>query len=511
MFFFGGYFISNAQGNKTDSFSYHSFRDQHTIYGIAIVDSIGAGSIDWMVSKMDTSGNTKWSKTYGGTGQESLKGFLRMPSSTLVYGATRSAGQGLDDMLLVRFDTSGNVLQHTIFGRSNFDRPSNVQMLDNHLILGGTTNQGFNNDDIVMVKLHLDLTIDTTLILHAPFNESVESVTVTAQNGLIVLGSTNRNSGANEDMFCMKIDSAFQLEWSYVYYDSVNQKGTDMVVDEYNHIYMMGNTDISSTNAISILKLNENGEIIWQRNFGTSLNDKSYVLEYNNGVLHIGGYTQSVSGSFDDFFYAQMDTSGEMLRAMTIALSDDEYLTDIYFDNDKIYLSGPFKHFGLPSWSYFGLEIDTFFNSCGLINWVPDTFSFTFSRDSFAITIDTFSLVQDTSALMLQSHNVDITPYVCNQPNDSTIDSTGSISRQMTSSVSVYPVPVFDKTTITSAITIHSFSVTDMYGRTVLQPSISPAKEYVLDLSALPQGQYVLKCERIDGSVVCKKLVKTEF
>ena len=96
-------------GNYDAIFSIQQTSDGGYIAG-GPTASFGAGSYDFLITKLDSSGNISWSKTIGGTNDDVFNDFIQQTSDGgyLVGGVTNSFGAGNEDALIAKLDSSGN-------------------------------------------------------------------------------------------------------------------------------------------------------------------------------------------------------------------------------------------------------------------------------------------------------------------------------------------------------------------------------------------------------------------
>jgi Secretion system C-terminal sorting domain len=102
-------------------------------------DQIGAGFIDALLIKVDSSGNFQWSKTYGGTGVENLTSLDLTADGGIVFtGVTRSV-PGTDlDILVVKTDSAGNLEWSKVYGGSEYEYSWYIQQTtDNGFFIAG--------------------------------------------------------------------------------------------------------------------------------------------------------------------------------------------------------------------------------------------------------------------------------------------------------------------------------------------------------------------------------------
>lgn len=107
------------------------------------------GDFDYLIIKLDASGNISWNKMLGGNNTETVSSIEQtVDGGYIVAGTTNSSasgnvtqtGYGLEDAWLVKLDGSGNIVWNKTFGGSNSDFATSVhQTFDGGYILAGYT------------------------------------------------------------------------------------------------------------------------------------------------------------------------------------------------------------------------------------------------------------------------------------------------------------------------------------------------------------------------------------
>lgn len=151
----GGTGIENAKGvvRTLDSTGYliTGFRNN--------LDSMG---YDVLLVKTDFSGNLIWSQVYGGNNWEISSSIGCFADSTyLVAGETYSYGAGQKDVYLIKVDGNGDTLWTRTFGGTGDDYAKSILMdrNNNALIIGGTQSFGSGNYDAYLI--YIDINGDT--------------------------------------------------------------------------------------------------------------------------------------------------------------------------------------------------------------------------------------------------------------------------------------------------------------------------------------------------------------
>ncbi|MBD3169803.1 MAG: hypothetical protein GF307_10000, partial [candidate division Zixibacteria bacterium] len=125
--------------------------------------SFGAGDKDAWVLRMDSNGDTLWSKTYGGSaadmGQEIFETY---DGGFLLAGYTNSFGAGENDVWILNLDSSGDSLWTQTFGGTANDYALALDNTDKNepVVVGHTESYGIGESDIYLLKLRADYCLE---------------------------------------------------------------------------------------------------------------------------------------------------------------------------------------------------------------------------------------------------------------------------------------------------------------------------------------------------------------
>jgi len=115
--------------------------------------SYGEGGYDAYLIKVDSKGNEKWSKTFGG----SLGDYAHSVQQTsdggyIIAGQTNSIGAGDYDMLLIKTDSHGNEEWEKTYGGAEIDYAYSLQQTsDGYVLVGSTSSFGIDHD-VYLIK-----------------------------------------------------------------------------------------------------------------------------------------------------------------------------------------------------------------------------------------------------------------------------------------------------------------------------------------------------------------------
>jgi len=119
-------------------------------------DSFGAGGKDVWSIKTDTYGDTLWTRTYGGSGDDrSYSSQQTTDGGYAIAGCTNSFGAGGFDVWLIKTDANGDTSWIRTYGGSASDRAEFVQQTTDggYIVSGATSSFGAGGNDFWLLRM----------------------------------------------------------------------------------------------------------------------------------------------------------------------------------------------------------------------------------------------------------------------------------------------------------------------------------------------------------------------
>lgn len=254
--------------------------------------------------------------------------------------------------------------------------------------------------------------------------ESGRSGFVLADSSIYALGTTSAQPGMSSQIYLVKTDKAGDLVWTKFFGSTGVDDGADMVYDGDTSIFVLSNSFTGTTKGyeIKIIRLNLDGEIIWEKNFGTTSWDvPDAIIQRANGDLVVSGYTFGGLGGMADAMLFSCTQNGDSLWFKTFGNSYDNYLYDIVEKNtDTITVCG--ESFNAAGFSEAWLHeinttslsgIDYFFNGpynheFNAIEILPNgNYYLGGTTDSFTVNLRDMFIVQlhkDSKSIVNKAH-----------------------------------------------------------------------------------------------------------
>jgi len=275
------------------------------------------GGSDYWLIKTDREGDLQWQKCFGGSVNDmgsdlvvtSDSGFLCTGSSWSTNGDV-TGNHGVYDYWVIKVDKNGNLKWENSFGGTSMDNGLGLsETNDGGMILGGNTGS-FDGD--VQCEHHSEI-----------------------------------------DAWVVKLDSLGDIEWERCYGGSNTESVIRILPREDGSYILLGTTDSDDGDVSGnhggfdfwVLKIDHEGNIIWQKCFGGSYDDDPiFFKRLSDGNFIAGGLTMSndgdVSGNhsfegYRDMWIFKFTPQGDLLWQQCFGGTDNEYMHDVLELSDE--------------------------------------------------------------------------------------------------------------------------------------------------------------------------------
>lgn len=487
----------------------------------------------------------EWQKTFGGSlNDEGYSMYATSDNHLLATGIAYSTDGdinesfgGKGDGWVIKYDNNGNLIWKKAYGGSGSDSIWDIVETDdgNYLFVGssdsndGDINSPLGQSDFWLVKINTNGDIIWSKNYGGSDSESGDKIIKNNDGSFIVIGSSFSDDGIFTDNHgfidysVIKINASGDVIWSKSFGGTGLDLAIDGLLDSDNNILITGYAYSNDGNFnqnkgekdIWLLKLNQNGDLLWKKNIGGTDHDESFCLaEDSNGNYIVGVDSRSDDFDFDenygnmDGWIFKLDKNGNILNKFHFGGSLLDVPMSLLFNSDGDLIIGGITASSDVDVSYNHGNYDFWLlklNSVGEIVWEKtyggsgkdQLWGMTNFNGDFAAIGETDSNDGDVSG------NHGETDFWILKLN---ADDMG-LDENSLSTINIFPNPFSDKINIRSNEIISSIELTDLNGRMIKKESNS-SKNIQLKTSELSQGIYVLKIKTIDGKLFTRKIIK---
>lgn len=308
------------------------------------------GNYDYWVVKTDTTGNVLWENNFGGSHRELAYDIVDSgDGGFVIVGASYSsdidvgANYGFDDYWVIKIDSTGTLIWENNYGGSSHDKASSItKTSDGGFVIAGSsqsssndvsTNYGYYDYWIIKIDSSGSLIWENNFGGQSGGDEA-NDVIETSDGGFVIAGSSSSfdwQVGGNNStvgFWIMKSDAFGNFLWG----NKLGGFGTDKayaVVETSDGGFVAVGFSTSSDGDVGgnyggkdcwVVKLDNNGNLLWENNFGGSLDDiASSIIETADGGLVIAASSDSSDGDVGgnkggtDYWVFKLDANGNLL------------------------------------------------------------------------------------------------------------------------------------------------------------------------------------------------------
>ncbi len=232
--------------------------------------TLNNGEFDYWVFKINGAGNLLWQKNFGGSlseyafdAMQTNDGGYLVAGSSFSSDGNVSTNKGFYDYWLVKMDASGNMVWEKSYGGNGEERAYGIALNSSGAFIAGTSNSatfdvpGSNGGyDVWVINIDQNGGLIWTKNYGGITEDRALGLTAKADGGLLAAGLSTNASG--------------------------NVSGNYGIKDGW------------------LLNLDADGEIIWEKNFGGSLDDRFFaVMELAEGGFACAGFSASSNQDLD--------------------------------------------------------------------------------------------------------------------------------------------------------------------------------------------------------------------
>jgi hypothetical protein len=204
-----------------------------TGYSLSLGDTLG----DFYTVKTNAAGDVLWKNTFGGLQLDLATDILEQRTGGfIVCGETKSFGNGKSDGILVEISNSGISGRTFLIGDKDDDNlQSLTERTDGKIMFTGLTKSyGFTNGkgDLYFGMMNPDWSYNMSTTFGSTGKETVGSVAPTDDKGAIICGTTNGFRNLLEDIYLIKTDSnGYSAPKETVLLTRINEQDKSNIID----------------------------------------------------------------------------------------------------------------------------------------------------------------------------------------------------------------------------------------------------------------------------------------
>jgi hypothetical protein len=292
--------------------------------------SFGAGHGDVYLIKTNASGDTLWTRTYGGTGyDDSWSVQQTSDGGYIIAGHTDSFGAGGNDVYLIRTDAAGDTLWTRTYGGTSYDEGYSVRQTADggYIIAGHTESFGAGNEDVYLIKTNASGDTTWTRTYGGTCFEQGRSVQQTSDGGYIIAGHTS-SLGVGNDVYLVRTDASGDTLWTRTYGGESDDQGNSVQQTADGGYIIAAHTWSAGAGSsdVYLIKTNASGDTLWTRTYGGESDDCGCSVQQTaDGGYIVAAYTRSLGAGQCDAYLIKTDANGDTSWTKTWGGTSDDF------------------------------------------------------------------------------------------------------------------------------------------------------------------------------------------
>lgn len=193
---------------------------------------------------------------------------------------------------------------------------------DGYIIIGFTYSNNPNNADVYVMKLDSLFHLQWTKTIGGNGNESGSSIVQTKDRGFAITGVTySFGDTVNGDVYVIKLDSTGLLQWTKTIGGPNQDAGRSIIQTKDGGYAITGETTsygFGNSN-VYVIKLDSAGNLKWTRTIGGIISEVGYsIIQSKDGGYAITGISQSFSPGNESIYLVKLDSAGSLKWTKTI-------------------------------------------------------------------------------------------------------------------------------------------------------------------------------------------------
>jgi len=251
-------------------------------------------------------------------------------------------------------------------GNSDYCRASSVAIVSEggYIVAGKTYNSENNSDDIYIARLDIKGHIVWEKMFGASGDEEATSICAATDKGFLIAGMTNSKGAGGKDIWILKISEDGKLIWDRTFGARLDESANRIRQDHNGGYVICGYQMIKASSTINayVLKISPEGNLIWEDSFGDYFRNYALDIAVSTDGYFITGYFHPMSNDkykSDMGWVSRYDSTGKQLWYKIYGGEKEDHLKSISLSkNGDIYVAGHTYSTGAGSYDFWLVKLD---------------------------------------------------------------------------------------------------------------------------------------------------------
>lgn len=249
------------------------------------------------------------------------------------------------------------------YGQGSYDYGRSIlQIADgSYITAGNTSTLGNQNGDVLLLKIDESGTEQWIHNLNFSPSDRANMLLENSESGYIVLGNTISPIDESKDILVFKTNQSGHTEWFSRYGSSEDQEGHS-ILSLINGGYIICGQSIDENtgfNMLYLLKINLDGSQVWEQTFGGNGENYGFsIIESNDGSFLITGMTENSDDMSGDAWLLKVDLDGNKIWEQTYGGTGTDLSRSLVYTGDGYIMVGNTSSYGSGNNDIFVIKVN---------------------------------------------------------------------------------------------------------------------------------------------------------
>lgn len=272
-------------------------------------NSLFSEGYDFLIIKTDSLANIEWKTSFGGSDWDFANSIATISNlGYFIAGKTYNNTLGMADAFLACLNLNGDTLWTKTIGGSGEDIFNSIDTTsDGNLIAAGYTNSfGNGNNDFFLVKIDTQGNVIWSKTYGQAGNDKAYAARATHDGGYVVIGSSNSPPAINIDPWLVKTNANGDSLWNYFYFNNNDEEFFDIKQLNNGNYLLAGYTTTwgFGQKEVIVHLVSNAGDYLYGNTYGGDWDDVAYSASIaSDGGFFFTGSTESKGFGISNIYF----------------------------------------------------------------------------------------------------------------------------------------------------------------------------------------------------------------
>ncbi len=321
---------------------------------------------DLYVIHIDKKGNKLWSKAIGGRDDDKGSAAIRTDDGFVVVGTTESFGSDRSSIYTVKLDKKGDgQWQRAYFSNdeSYYYGTGIARTSDGFKVVGWENKLEFFDSEVYGYVVDIDKEGERRrLRRYGGKDDDMLYAVCKTDGGYILAGATEslRDDDYGFDAYVLKVDEKGKVLWQHAYGWGYDESAYAIAPAKDGGFMITGITKSNrdKRDEVYVLRIDKNGKKVWQNTYGGRYDEDAYAIVADDDGYVIAGYTETDTHGREDVYLLKIDDHGKVLWQKNYGGRDEDIAYGIVRTDDGYLVVGETESYGNGRKDAYILKVD---------------------------------------------------------------------------------------------------------------------------------------------------------